>query len=344
MKFGLTELFGNLRFYKGTNYVGFAPPASVPTSYNFTLPSAPPGSTQALVSDSAGALSFQALGGGGTVTSVALSAPSIFSVGGSPVSSSGTLALTFATGQTANRFLASPDGSAGALGLRAIAWGDVSGLAGTSSNSFAAGNDSRLHSQNTDTGTTQTSFLIDSGGTPIRLKASAGALQLRNNADNGNVDLLLANLTLTGNLTVQGTTTTVNSETMTVDDNSIVLNNNVSTGTPTENGGIELRRGASTSAAILWDETTDEWQSGLVGSTLPIARVYRTTFTNASLTAGVLTVTHNLGQQYVTATVVDNNAKVVLPDEITFSSTSALAIDLTSFGTLTGTWRVVITG
>lgn len=40
--------------------------------------------------------------GAGTVTSVGLSAPSVFAVGSSPVTGSGTLALTFATGQTAN--------------------------------------------------------------------------------------------------------------------------------------------------------------------------------------------------------------------------------------------------
>ena len=42
--------------------------------------------------------------GGGTVNSVALTAPSVFAVGGSPVTNTGTLALTFATGQTANSF------------------------------------------------------------------------------------------------------------------------------------------------------------------------------------------------------------------------------------------------
>jgi hypothetical protein len=63
--------------------------------------------------------------GGGTVNSVALSAPSVFSVGGSPVTNTGTLALTFATGQTANSFLASPDGTTGAVGLRTIVAGDL---------------------------------------------------------------------------------------------------------------------------------------------------------------------------------------------------------------------------
>lgn len=63
--------------------------------------------------------------GGGTVNSVALSAPSVFSVSGSPVTTSGTLGLTFATGQTANRVLASPDSVTGAITLRSLVAGDL---------------------------------------------------------------------------------------------------------------------------------------------------------------------------------------------------------------------------
>jgi hypothetical protein len=72
--------------------------------------------------------------------------------------------------------------------------------------------------------------------------------------------------TVAGNLTVNGTTTTVHSEAITIDDNIIVLNNNVTSGSPTENGGIQVRRGSSTSASILWDESTDTWKWGLAGS------------------------------------------------------------------------------
>jgi len=63
--------------------------------------------------------------GGGTVNSVALTAPSVFSVAGSPITNTGTLALTFATGQTANSFLATPNGSTGAAGLRTIVGADL---------------------------------------------------------------------------------------------------------------------------------------------------------------------------------------------------------------------------
>jgi hypothetical protein len=79
-------------------------------------------------------------GGGGTVTSVALTAPSVFTVGGSPITSSGTLAITFAGGQTANEFLASPNGTTGAVGLRSIVAADLPGsiTSNTSGNAATA--------------------------------------------------------------------------------------------------------------------------------------------------------------------------------------------------------------
>lgn len=64
-------------------------------------------------------------GGGGSVTSIGLSAPNPFSVSGTPITTSGTLALTWATGQAANRFLATPSGSSGPVGLRAITAADL---------------------------------------------------------------------------------------------------------------------------------------------------------------------------------------------------------------------------
>lgn len=66
-------------------------------------------------------------------------------------------------------------------------------------------------------------------------------------------------LILTGNLTVQGTTTTVDTENLLVSDNIVTLNSDV-TGTPTENAGIEVERGTSTNVGIRWNETVDAWQ------------------------------------------------------------------------------------
>lgn len=67
------------------------------------------------------------------------------------------------------------------------------------------------------------------------------------------------NVTISGNLTVAGTTVSVNSETVTIADNILILNSNV-TSTPTENAGIEVERGTSPNVSIRWNESTDAWE------------------------------------------------------------------------------------
>lgn len=64
---------------------------------------------------------------------------------------------------------------------------------------------------------------------------------------------------INGDLTVQGTTTTVNSNTVSIGDNIIVLNGD-ETGTPTQNAGIEVERGTSANVSLRWNETVDLWQ------------------------------------------------------------------------------------
>jgi len=63
-------------------------------------------------------------------------------------------------------------------------------------------------------------------------------------------------------------------------------------------------------------------------------------FTNASLTAGVLTITHNLtlSTPYsLTVSIFNNSSQQITPDLITGAANS-VAIDLSSYGTLSGTW------
>ena len=60
------------------------------------------------------------------------------------------------------------------------------------------------------------------------------------------------------NLTVTGTTTQINTTQLTVSDNLIVLNNDVSV-TPTENAGVEVERGLQSNVRLLWNEGTDRW-------------------------------------------------------------------------------------
>jgi len=62
--------------------------------------------------------------GTGTVTSVGLTLPNIFTVSGSPVISSGSLTATLAS-QTANRIFASPNGTSGQPTFRSLVSGDI---------------------------------------------------------------------------------------------------------------------------------------------------------------------------------------------------------------------------
>lgn len=74
------------------------------------------------------------------------------------------------------------------------------------------------------------------------------------------------NAVITGNLTVSGSVTTINTEEINLADNIIVLNSN-ETGTPTQNAGIEVERGTDTNVSFLWDETNDTWTTGAASIT-----------------------------------------------------------------------------
>ena len=70
----------------------------------------------------------------------------------------------------------------------------------------------------------------------------------------------LTDLTVTGNLTVNGTTTTLNNETVAVEDNIIELNL-VGDGTKkADSSGVDINRGTDEDkASILWDDLSSNW-------------------------------------------------------------------------------------
>ena len=68
------------------------------------------------------------------------------------------------------------------------------------------------------------------------------------------------NAIFSGNLTVNGTQTTVNSATLSIADNKITLNSDYTGSGPSENAGIEVERGTVNNAVLRWNESTDKWQ------------------------------------------------------------------------------------
>ena len=65
-------------------------------------------------------------------------------------------------------------------------------------------------------------------------------------------------VTISGNLTVNGTTTTVNSNTINLADNIITLNSDW-TGAPTQNAGVEVKRGDEANVQLRWNEGSTKW-------------------------------------------------------------------------------------
>lgn len=93
---------------------------------------------------------------GGTVTSVAVTMPSIITVAGSPITTSGTIAGTLAT-QSANTVWAGPaTGSAATPTFRALVDADLSGTTATLGGNTFSGSGSTIIRQNTPTITTPT--------------------------------------------------------------------------------------------------------------------------------------------------------------------------------------------
>jgi hypothetical protein len=75
-----------------------------------------------------------------------------------------------------------------------------------------------------------------------------------------NIGSFASNLTLSGDLTVNGTTTTINSTTLSVDDKNIVLGDVAEpTDITADGGGITLK--GTTDKTFNWVDATDAWTS-----------------------------------------------------------------------------------
>ena len=71
--------------------------------------------------------------------------------------------------------------------------------------------------------------------------------------------LSASNITISGDLTISGTTTSINSTTLDVHDNKITLNTDW-TAAPTQDAGIVINRGSADDVELRWNETSDIWE------------------------------------------------------------------------------------
>ena len=134
------------------------------------------------------------------------------------------------------------------------------------------------------------------------------------------------------NLTVSGSTTTVNTETILLADNIIVLNSNA-TGSASEDAGIEVERGDDANVKLQWNETNDDWEFEAYDhavtpalQTYGIPRSYKTTVGGATSA----TVTHNLGTRDVIVQLYDTSSYDTVYADVVRTDTNTVTL---SFGT-----------
>ena len=100
------------------------------------------------------------------------------------------------------------------------------------------------------------------GANKIQARSGEAVAELKLNTTGGDVTLgdATSTVTVTGDLVVSGAATTLNVDTLSVEDNEIILNSNVTGATPLAAGAkLTVERGDATNAQILWDESDDRW-------------------------------------------------------------------------------------
>ena len=149
------------------------------------------------------------------------------------------------------------------------------------------------------------------------------------------------NLSIGGNLDVQGSINSISTTEVNIVDNKVVLNTNV-TGAPSADAGIKVNRGTSADVEILWNETADQWTLTNDGTNYhEITRKYKTTL-NTSATS--YTVTHNLGTKDIVTSIYEVAAPYAqIEADVEHTSDSVVTIKF-AVAPASGEYRVVVIG
>ena len=175
-------------------------------------------------------------------------------------------------------------------------------------------------------------------------KNSLNRLALQNDSANFSILTVDNNLIVTGNLDVRGTTTTIDTTNLTIEDNLIILNGN-QTGTPSTSlrSGIEVERGDATNAKLQFNENTDEWEfigpkTGTLAVTGDIGNATITLSAGTDLSTGGSFTTNASGNSSITI----NHANITRTNN-TSSASPAFGGTFTAIDSLTSNARGHIT-
>lgn len=191
------------------------------------------------------------------------------------------------------------------------------------------------------TTTATTASLFNANATTLNVGGAATTVSIGANSGNTTVN---NNLIVTGDLTVEGTTTTLNTATLEVEDNLVLLNKGV-TGSPSLDAGLEIERGTSANVSILWNESSDLWTITNDGTNYhSVARKHVADIAGDTVTTA-FSITHNLGTREVQVQVYDAASPYdTVEVDIERTSTSAVTIRFATAPSGTTNYKVVTVG
>jgi len=132
-------------------------------------------------------------------------------------------------------------------------------------------------------------------------------------------------VTIEGDLTVEGTTTSIETVNLTVEDKLIELAHGTA-GTPSGDAGIIIERGNLTNASLIWDESADTWVVSTTNATG--ASSGDLTLTDAALKAAAITASGVVtATGFTIGSAVITEAELEILDGATLSTTELNYVD-----------------
>lgn len=204
----------------------------------------------------------------------------------------------------------------------------------TQTNTNLADAVSKKHSQNTDSGTSSTTFYI--GSTGVKIKNNDGTeLQVRNNADSDFASIRVKNLY------IEGPVTEITSNEVNIGDSEVLLNSDISTAATNSDGGIAIKRLAANNttradAKLTFNNSSGRWQA-TQGATANLVTADIPVKLSAPIGDGVATsfaIEHMLGTRDLAITL----RRTAAPYDIAYTN-----VELTDVDTLTIRFRVAPT-
>lgn len=173
----------------------------------------------------------------------------------------------------------------------------------------------QTHEQNTDLGTTNSTFQLKYN-TGNKIKHESDAISVRNAADTDYVNFIAKNATFKGDLLVEGQSFVTEAETVEIKDNLLLLNKGeVGAGVTKGIAGLEIDRGTEPNYQIIFDESDNRFKAGEIGDIQCLALRDG----DDSMTGGMFTSWDSTTKRLKTTNIIPSSSFLYFGDNKTVS-------------------------